>query len=212
MEKWVTREFGLSDGRVSFFLPAPNPLEISLDPMPATTSLRAVKPDRRLLYVGNTAKYKNLNILMRGMRRLRRQVPDATLFGTWAANDPFLRQEGLVGLGLLDEPSLAQAYSRSTILVQPSLVETVSLPIGEAMSLGTPILAADRPYAHDVTEGVASFFDPKSPVDFAEKAARLLTDASFRERLSLQGSDVIDKRRQTHPYARMVESIYQALR
>ena len=79
------------------------------------------------------------------------------------------------------------------------------------MSLGTPVLAADRPYAHDVTEEVALFFDPARAEDFADRAAQLLTDEGLRERLSVQGKELIEKRRQTRPYARMVERVYQSL-
>src|SRR3989442_11549023 len=45
--------------------------------------------------------------------------------------------------------SLREAYELATLVVLPSLAETVGLPMPEAMSVGTPVLAADRAYAHD---------------------------------------------------------------
>jgi len=53
-----------------------------------------------------------------------------------------------VGIGQLKTGSLRRVYELATVLVQPSLTETVGLPMLEAMSVGTPVLAADRPYAH----------------------------------------------------------------
>lgn len=58
---------------------------------------------------------------------------------------------------------VAQMYSAADALVFPSLTESYGLPLVEAMSIGMPIVAADRPYARELCGPTAIYFDPLSP-------------------------------------------------
>jgi glycosyltransferase involved in cell wall biosynthesis len=93
------------------------------------------------------------------------------------------------------------------MLVMPSLVETVGLPMLEAMSLGLPVLAADRPYAHDICQDAAWFFDPLSSADFAAKSARLLLDPSLRNDLAVKGRARSANLTSAAPYRQMVDIV-----
>lgn len=72
-------------------------------------------------------------------------------------------------VGLLDKEQLYEYYS-SSILVFPSYIETVGLPLIEAMSVGAIIFVADCEYAHDVLKGYqnAFYFDPFKPEQLSE--------------------------------------------
>ena len=66
--------------------------------------------------------------------------------------------------GFLEKEKLYDYY-RNTILVFPSFIETIGLPLLEAKSANGMIFAADCPYAHEVLGNYnnAYFFDPMNP-------------------------------------------------
>lgn len=56
-------------------------------------------------------------------------------------------------------------YHRADALFFPSLLESYPLPLIEAMTLGLPVVCADRPYARWICESEAIYFDPRSSSD-----------------------------------------------
>lgn len=75
-------------------------------------------------------------------------------------------------IGPVPRTQLFEQYA-SSILVFPSYIETIGLPLLEARSVGAPILAADCLYARDGVGDYerAEFFDPMN----AKKLQQLLT-------------------------------------
>ncbi len=142
---------------------------------------------RRLLYVGNQSRYKNVMLIAQAVE-LPARLPGLSIFLTLPADHPFSRQQGFTGLGYLTGPELSEAYSRADALVLPSFQETVALPLLEAMSAGTPIIAADRPYAREMCGTAALFFDPWSPSSLASCIELVLTDPVLRTRMVTEGS------------------------
>jgi glycosyltransferase involved in cell wall biosynthesis len=128
---------------------------------------------------------------------------------TLPANWSFCRQGSVIGLGTLSRVELHEAYSNSTVVVMPSLTETVGLPMLEAMRLGAPVLAADRPYAHEVCEDAAAYFDPLSPDDCASHVRHLLTDAEWRSQLVRRGHALIKRRDKIDSYRGMLEKVME---
>ena len=64
-------------------------------------------------------------------------------------------------LGRLNRTEMFKKY-KSTVLVFPSYIETVGLPLLEAKACGSFILAADCIYAHDALKDYKNvrYFDP----------------------------------------------------
>lgn len=78
-------------------------------------------------------------------------------------------------VGLLDKDQLYEYYS-SSILVFPSYIETVGLPLVESMSVGAIIFVADCEYAHEVVGDYqnAYFFNPFNPNELSELMERVM--------------------------------------
>lgn len=72
-------------------------------------------------------------------------------------------------VGTLLPEEMRATYERS-VLVFPSLIETVGLPLIEAASCGAPILAADLPYAREALDGYDNvrFFAPENQKELEE--------------------------------------------
>jgi len=205
MLKRVAEAFGMAEERITAILPAVSDfpeLQILSDRL---APMRETRAGSRLLYVGNQSAYKNVGLLVGQMKRLRARLPNLKLFLTWPPDHPACREEGVIGLGYLNRDELRETYELATALVMPSLVETVGLPMLEAMNLGTPVLAADRPYAHDICEDAALFFDPLDPSDLANKVLGLLDDECLRRNLISMGRCVARKRSSERPYERMLD-------
>lgn len=205
MRRWVVEGLAVPEGRVHVIPPGPPDLPVAPARAGVAEAMAAAPPDRRILYVGNASRYKNLALLAAALPLVRAQLPDAMLFGTLEASHPLSRQPGVSCLPYLRGGDLRAAYESATVLVMPSLVETVGLPMLEAASCGTPVVAADRPYAHDVCGDAASFFDPLDPAAAASRIVRLLTDARVRAHLGALGRALVERRRSERPYERLVE-------
>jgi glycosyltransferase involved in cell wall biosynthesis len=139
--------------------------------------------DRRLLYVGSDAPHKNLETIVRVMPRLSALLPEATLFITLPEGDRYRGVAGVKGIGQIRGADLAATYAASTIVVQPSLIESGPLVPHEAIKCGRALLAADRPWAHEACRMGALYFNPRSGDDFLAKALLLLGSHRLRDSL-----------------------------
>lgn len=172
--------------------------------------MRSAKPGFRLLYVGNAARYKNVQLLLDASAILRKQFPDLSVFLTWPRNHPLHGREGIVCLGYLDGPRLAEAYRVGDVFVMPSLQETVGLPMMEAMSAGMPVAAADRPYAREMCGNAAVYFNPLDANSLASQLKALVEDDSLRCALRERGLALSARRREDRPYAKMLDAAVAA--
>jgi glycosyltransferase involved in cell wall biosynthesis len=208
MKTDLSQRFGIPPGRIKVAMP--NAGSISRQTTQPTTTRFLSGPGPNLLFVGNDAAYKNVDVVFRSMVQLRSVFPEATLCVTWPKDHPAAQYEGVQCLGYLSKPALAQSYREATCLVMPSLIETVGLPMLEAMSIGLPVLAADRPYAHDVCENAALFFDPLSTADFVRTASALLGNDALQLILMARGKALMQRREQETPYLKMLDAVVAA--
>ena len=206
MRTMIADAFHISLERISAFMPTAPVLSRATAPSPKLQVLRSDTPPGAMLYVGNDSSHKNLEVVAQGLLQIA-PAQRPKWYVTLPASSLVCREGAAVSLGSLDRSELREAYQHATFLVMPSLTETVGLPMLEAMRVGTPVLAADRPYAHAVCEGAAVLFDPLSPSDFAQKASRLCADVSWRNELADKGRALIKRRDELNPYRAMIEKV-----
>lgn len=100
--------------------------------------------------------------------------------------------EGVFYVGKLSREELWQKYQSNT-LIFASCIETVGLPLIEAMRCGTIILAADCPYAREVLKGYknAYFFAYHSSEELVSLMKKVLTGEIFPKvcRQDIQNKD-----------------------
>lgn len=98
-----------------------------------------------------------------------------------------LKDTDLIFTGYVPEPDLVALYNLAKLFVFPSFHEGFGLPVLEAMSCGTPTIAADRSSIPEVVGLAEALFDPHSPDSIAALLQRGLEDDAFRVRLSRHG-------------------------
>jgi glycosyltransferase involved in cell wall biosynthesis len=136
-----------------------------------------------LLHVGSTIPRKRLDVLLKAVAALRRKNPDVRLI---QVGGPFTTsQRRLAGRLRLDDcvvvlpfvtpRVLAAVYRRAALLLQPSEREGFGLPVAEALTCGTPVLASDLPALREVG-GSATTYCPVGDVERWTVAAAQLLD------------------------------------
>lgn len=139
--------------------------------------------DNFLLAFGSTNPSKNCETLLRGYALLpaeiRRRHP-LKLAGSEGPNwqawiHPRLRDLGIENevelIGAVSDIALAQLYQQARLFILPSRLEGFGLPPLEAMTAGTPLLAADIPVLREIVgegEDGQQFFDPNEPTALAQ--------------------------------------------
>ncbi|WP_400158983.1 glycosyltransferase family 4 protein [Arthrobacter sp. BPSS-3] len=142
--------------------------------------------EKTLLYMGSFMPYKNVEPMVRGMAEL----PEMTLH-LLSRITPERRAEleALVPAGAnvvfhngITDEEYETLLARTTALVSLSKAEGYGLPLVEAMSHGTPVIASDIPIFREVGSDVVSYVDPSSPADFAAAVRDLEDPALWKDR------------------------------
>jgi glycosyltransferase involved in cell wall biosynthesis len=148
--------------------------------------------DKTLLYMGSFMPYKNVETMIRGMAEL----PDMTLH-LLSRISPERRAEleelappgaRIVFHNGVTDAEYEALLGRTTALVSLSRAEGYGLPLVEAMSHGTPVIASNIPIFREVGGDAASYVHPDSPSEFAEAVRRLEQPELWktRSRLSVE--------------------------
>jgi glycosyltransferase involved in cell wall biosynthesis len=146
---------------------------------------------RRFLFVANITATKNPACLLEALRLAQsRGLPIEV---DWVGRDSgdlvtaWLRLHGPLNnfhaLGTVLDPMLRKAYQDAVALVVPSLKEGFCLPVLEAHSFGTPVIAADIPILREVAAEGGLFFNPADPEELLAAMMRLSSDDALRAAL-----------------------------
>lgn len=141
--------------------------------------------DKSIVYMGSFMPYKNVETMVAGMAEL----PGYTL-QLLSRITPQRRAE-LERLvppgasvefhnGVTDDEYHALLRS-ATALVSLSRAEGYGLPLVEAMSVGTPVIASDIPIFREVGGDAAAYVDPASPTEFAAAVHRLQDEPHWQD-------------------------------
>jgi glycosyltransferase involved in cell wall biosynthesis len=139
-----------------------------------------------LLYVGDDEPRKNLDLLLAGYARYRAQAGPAPLPLVLAGRTD-AAGEGVRVVARPDAEELAELYAGAAALVHPSLHEGFGLVALEAMSAGTPVLAARTAGLQEVCGDAAQYVDGRDAQGLADELARLAADPGLRRDLAERG-------------------------
>lgn len=157
---------------------APQPVPAPRDP--------GAGSDRTVLYMGSFMPYKNVETMVRGMAEL----PGMTLH-LLSRITPERRTEleALTPAGAdvvfhngVTDAEYEALLARTTALVSLSRAEGYGLPLVEAMSHGTPVIASDIPIFREVGGDAVSYVDPESPSAFAAAVRELAEPSLWKDR------------------------------
>lgn len=178
------------------------PVSVCPHGVPAWRNARPLVPGNPaggyLLFLGTLEPRKNIPGLLDAYGRLLARDPGAPRLvvagGAREAAAPWLsamRQAPLAGKveyrGYVPGAGREELLRGARLLVLPSFDEGFGLPVLEAMSLGIPVVAADRGALPEVTGGCAVLVDPHDPASIAAGLRRVLEDPDMARHLAERG-------------------------
>ena len=143
---------------------------------------------------GGGARRKNLPMLVRSFSFVARKIPSAKL-RLVGVTDPDQRREleslaGSLGLqsnleiyGFVPDEMLADFYRTAGCVVYVSLYEGFGLPVLEAMSYGTPVVASNTTSIPEVVGDAGLLVDPYNAQEIAMAILRIMQDADLSHHL-----------------------------
>ncbi|WP_270241756.1 glycosyltransferase [Rothia kristinae] len=147
-----------------------------------------------ILFTGRLAVEKNLDVLIRALARLPKELDARLRLAGTGEVEPALREvaraEGVADrvefLGYVSDEQLRREYLSATVFCQPGTAELQSLVTLEALSASRPVVLADAlALPHLVRQGVNGYlFTPQDPEDLAAKL-RLVLEATPQERAAM---------------------------
>jgi glycosyltransferase involved in cell wall biosynthesis len=137
-----------------------------------------------LLHVGSAIPRKRIDLLIRIMAALGPGVRLVRVGGAFAAEQAALARDlgvsNVVVLPFVDRATLAAIYRRSALLLMPSEREGFGLPLVEALSCGTPVVASDIPALREVGGEAVTYCDVGDIEGWSRTIAALLDERERR--------------------------------
>ncbi len=149
-----------------------------------------------LLYISQFHRYKNVRRLLKGFALVAANHPHLSLVLVGDVADRTFWREIEIEIARLDigdrvkhvgacpREQLIAIYRSAIAFVHPSLAETCSFPLLEALALGLPIAAARSSALPEIAGEAAAYFDPYNPREIADVLDRLICDEALRDDLS----------------------------
>ena len=179
---------GFADQTTSVVHNGPHP---SCTPNPEASAdyeaARLLGPPRSaidLLHVGSAIPRKRIDLLIRIMAALGPRARLVRVGGAFAAEQAALARDlgvtNVVVLPFLDRSTLAAIYRRSALLLLPSEREGFGLPLVEALSCDTPVVASDIPALREVGSDAVTYCAVGDVDGWSRTIAALLDERAGR--------------------------------
>ncbi|MFA5864138.1 MAG: glycosyltransferase family 1 protein [Phycisphaerae bacterium] len=204
-------------------IPSPPPVsiihsDVTEDQM-KQTKLRYQLPTRYLFYPAQFWPHKNHIRLIQALYLIKQNTgTDIPLILIGSKQNYFSQVETEIQkaglgkqiryLGYVPDSDIPCLYTLSTGLVMPTLFESVSMPIWEAMHLGVPIVSSTACSLPEQLGEEGLYFDPLNVDDMAEKISLFWTSEALRTELALISKERIATMTLEN-YARKLEHIFQ---
>ncbi len=154
-------------------------------------------PKKFLFYPAASWPHKNHLKLLEAFKEFHKEQSDIGLVLTGIKKqkdsdiDIYINKNRLsntvCSLGYVSREEMNYLFSNATALVFPSKFEGFGIPIIEAMSVGTPVIAANSTSIPEITQGSVLLFDPDSKDDIISVMKKITSDSKIRKELIEKG-------------------------
>lgn len=185
--------------------------------------IKGYKPeDKVLLFMGRVAEEKNIDFLLKVVKRLKPVIPTLQFLiaGEGAAKKRLERMTEEMGLadcvhfaGYLSKEDWRDCYAGSDLFIFASVTETQGLVVTEAMAAGTPVVAVGEMGIKDVmASGKGGLMTRLDEDEFTDAVKRMLTDKDLYAQKRSETLAEADKWSSTSMAKRMIGAYEKILK
>jgi len=190
----LIRRYNITENRITAVMLSADP--IMAEPKPVA---QYGVGDNYILNLGNAYPYKNVASTIKAFAKIAPRFKELKLVlvgHTEYFSDQLKLLTTQLGLenrviftGRISDGEVVSMYRGAKFYVNPSLSEGFGLQGLEAMSQGTPVMAANATCLPEVYADAAVYFDPVNLDDQAAIMTQLLTDEPLRDKLRASGHE-----------------------
>jgi glycosyltransferase involved in cell wall biosynthesis len=197
------------------------PIDVILNGATETAAIPAAgqaAPGLRILAVSRLIARKGLDTLIAALAQSARPDLSLDIAGDGPIRASLCQLAASCGVadrvrfhGFLDQSSLARLYAQADIFVLPSVAESCSMALLEAMAAGLPLIATKVGGTMELVEhGCNGLMVGARNVDDLSAALKTLAqDPALRERFAAANRRLVRERFSWHAIARQYESIFE---
>jgi len=157
-----------------------------------------IREDPVVLYVGRISRSKNVDLLVKAMRYVRKEVVNAELVvaGPDEGLAVRLRDYGQTHdvsfqyLGVVSEKEKGRLYGECLVFTHPALYEPLGMTLLEAQAFGKPcVITGEGGQVYAAPPGRTSLHVKPNPKDFGKAISLLLNDRELYDKLSVNAKE-----------------------
>lgn len=171
------------------------------------TEIFPIKDKFRILVPGSYYQHKNLERIILALSEVKKDpsfsqnleivftIPKESI--EW--NNLLVLAEnntvkGLISTaGFIENSKFAELYLKSHAIICASLVESSTAVFPETFLAKRPLLVSDRPFAKELCEDAALYFNPLDEKDIAHSILKIVSDVNLQKKLIDNGEKVLLK-------------------
>ena len=177
-----------------------------------------------ILFVGRIAKSKDIDLLIKAMPDILKNIPEAFLliigpdFGQRSCLKALCLKEKIkdyvLFTGSLDRSDLLSAYKHADIFAFPGTNEAFGVVLIEAMAAGLPVVVADACAAGEIIKDGfnGSLFPPKNFKALSEKICGILLNEKKRVTMGENSFSIVKNKYDIEDTIKAITEVYYSLR
>ncbi|MBN1622512.1 MAG: glycosyltransferase family 4 protein [Endomicrobiales bacterium] len=147
-----------------------------------------------VLFVGNIEYRKNIILLLKIWKKLRLPHKLVLAGSKTGYTDNLVRfiseneiKDRVLLTDYISDEDIVNLYNGADLFVYPSLYEGFGLPVLEAMSCGTPVIASNTTSLPEIVSDAGILTDPNNIDELQDAIVKVLSDSSLRSKLKEKG-------------------------
>lgn len=158
--------------------------------------------EKFILYLGTLQPRKNIPTLIEAFSKINKDNIKLVIAGGKGHNfdrriseavKKYNLEEGIIFPGFIDEEDKVAVMKSAKVFCFPSFYEGFGIPILEAMSQGTPVIASDIPPHREIAGEAVIYFNPDNAQELADKLQKVIDNDNLRQELSQKGSEQVKR-------------------
>lgn len=158
----------------------------------------------QILVPGSYYPHKNLERVLQAIEKIKKKILNIRFLFTipenseeWKRFYEYAQKIGVAELiettGFIPNSRFGELYLKSDAVLCASLVESSTAVFPEALIAERPLLVSNRPYATELCENAALYFDPLDYISIADAVLKIHSDINLRKELVENGKIVLKK-------------------